>query len=127
MRHLLALDAANVMHRLEARQHEMVSLFSRLRTREPMLQVVHSWFTTAGFGELAKLEPHEQRAVNAFHAELGELRWYLQYTEDMPSTVRTTLALHVKQLEAAHRALSQTIGTPDDEGHPIISVASKRK
>ena len=49
VRHLIALDASNVMRRLEARHAEMVALFSRLRDRAPMLETVHSWFDTAGF------------------------------------------------------------------------------
>jgi hypothetical protein len=110
IRHLIALDAANVMRHLAARRDEMVSLFSRLRDREPMLSTVRSWFETVEFDALLSLHPGEQRAVNDFHHVLGELRWYLRYTEDMPSTVRTIVTQHSRALEAEYSKLIAALG-----------------
>lgn len=126
VRHLLALDAARVLKRLEVKQDEMVALFSRHRSREPMLTVLKSWFTSITFPELALLEPHEQKAVAAFHDALEELRWYVHYTDDMPSTVRTTLAVHARKLGELHRALTATIGAPADDGHPVVDGTAQR-
>jgi hypothetical protein len=122
VRHLIALDAANVMRRLLARQVEMVGLFSRLRDRAPMLQSVHSSFHSAGFPELVVLEPGEQAVVNAFYEELAELRWYFQYTEDMPTTVQATTALRVKTLAEAHARLTGIIGGPLSAGAPAVDA-----
>jgi hypothetical protein len=77
VRHLLAVDAATVMARLVKRQAEMVRLFSRLRDRSPLLEVVQSWFQSIKFSELACLEPREQKAITAFYERLADLRWYL--------------------------------------------------
>ena len=120
VRHLIALDAANVVRRLAQRQEEMVALFSRLRDRSPMLETVHSWFDSAGFPDLVLLEPGEQAVVNAFYEELGELRWYFQYTEDMPNTVLTTVAARVKRLGEAHARLVGIIGAPEEHGAPAV-------
>jgi hypothetical protein len=120
VRHLIALDAANLMVRLRARHDAMVGLFSRLRDRTPMLQTVHSWFLTADFRELAALEPFEQNAVNQFYSLVGELRWYLQYTEDMPALVRQKVANFVRRLVEAHLKLTQIIGPPDADGAPVV-------
>lgn len=122
VRHLIALDAANVMRRLLARQVEMVGLFSRLRDRAPMLQTVHSSFHSAGFPELVVLEPAEQAVVNAFYEELAELRWYFQYTEDMPTAVHATTALRVKALSEAHARLTGIIGAPQANGAPAVEA-----
>ncbi|MHB8418277.1 MAG: hypothetical protein ACYDCL_09385 [Myxococcales bacterium] len=110
IRHLLALDAKNVVDRLEVRLVEMVSLFSRLRDRGPLLTTVQSWFPSAGFGELAQLEPVEQRAVNDFYELLGQLRWYLQYTEDMPLQLERQVGLLFGRLQESHRRLTAVIG-----------------
>lgn len=120
VRHLIALDAANLMARLAARHDAMVSLFSRLRDRNPLLQTVHSWFLTADFAELAALEPFEQNAVNQFYSLVGELRWYLQYTEDMPALVRQKVTNFVRRLREAHLKLTQVIGPPDAAGAPVV-------
>lgn len=120
VRHLIALDAANLMVRLRGRHDAMVGLFSRLRDRSPMMQTVHSWFLTADFSELAALEPFEQNAVNQFYSLVAELRWYLQYTEDMPALVRTKVTNFVRRLGEAHLKLTQVIGPPDAAGAPVV-------
>ncbi|MBX5480300.1 MAG: hypothetical protein IRZ16_00405 [Myxococcaceae bacterium] len=127
MRHLIALDAQNVLRRLRARAEEMVSLFSRLRDRTPMIETARTWFLTITFSELSLLEPAEQKAVNAFYDALDELRWYLQYTEDMPGQVQTRLSQLLRALEEQHRALTLAIGHPDAEGARVVDAEVVRK
>ena len=122
VRHLLAIDAGNVMARLAARQDSMVSLFSRLRDREPMLIVLDTWFDSISFGELSVLTPYEQKRVNRFYALLAEVRWYLAYTEDMPLQVQTKLTVFARRLETAFRELVATIGPPEADGAPVVEV-----
>jgi hypothetical protein len=122
VRHLLAIDASNIMGRLAARQDSMVSLFSRLRDREPMLAVLNTWFDTITFSELATLEPTEQKSVNRFYELLAEVRWYLAYTEDMPGMVQTKLNSMLRRLEAAFRELVAVIGPPEADGMRIVEL-----
>jgi hypothetical protein len=122
VRHLIAVDATNVMARLRGRQVEMVSLFSRMRDRSPLLGVIHSWFHSITFGDLVKVEPAEQRAINQFYELLGEVRWYLQYTEDMPLQVQKRVTLFMRQLETKYRRLIEVIGPPDAEGAPVVEA-----
>lgn len=114
------------MTRLAARRHEMVGLFSRLRDRTPLLSPLQSWFDTAGFPQLALLEPGEQKAVNDFHELLGEVRWYLRYTEDMPTQVQHKLTQFVHRLETSYRKLVAAIGPPESHGAPVIEVEVKK-
>ena len=109
VRNLLALDAANIMRRLEARRSEMFVLFSRLRSREPMLSTRYS---SATFHELIHLPAHEQSVVDHFYECLDALRWYFTYTEDMPSTAQQTFNTLHRRLEEAHRKLVATLGHP---------------
>lgn len=122
VRHVLAMDAANVMKRLHTRQDEMVRLFSRLRDRSPLMATVHTWFTTITLAELQLLEPPEQHAVNAFYERLDELRWYLEYTEEMPTHVREKLTRHIRHLDESHRALTAAIGPADATGAPVVDA-----
>ena len=121
-RHQLALDAANVLTRIVSRQHEMVGLFSRLRDRSPMLEAIRSSFLTITFSDLAELSVVEQKSVNAFYELLDELRWYLQYTEDMPTQVLLKIATFVGKLETSHRALSLVIGPASADGAPVVEA-----
>ncbi len=125
VRHLIALDASAVMLRLINRIDEMIALFSRARNRTPMLETTDAWFFSITFGDLAALTAVEQRAVNAFYAQLSELRWYLSYTEDMPSSLREKVLLRLKQLETAHRVLVQAIGAPEGDGFAVVQATAK--
>ncbi|MFT3837275.1 MAG: hypothetical protein QM723_09800 [Myxococcaceae bacterium] len=122
IRHLIALDARNVMKRLASRRDEMVQLFSRLRDREPLLVAVHTWFVTITFSELSILEPPEQNAVASFYELLADLRWYLQYTQDMPGKLQQRLDQHLKELDERYRELTASIGPPDAKGGDVVDA-----
>lgn len=124
VRHLIALDAAQIMKRIELKQDEAVGLFSRLRTREGMIELCRSTFGSVTFSELARLSPPEQMATFGFHEQLDAMRWYVSYTEDMPSTVKSTVSQYVRKLEELHRELRARIGPPGGGGHPVIEPAS---
>lgn len=120
VRHLIALDATNVMRRLDARVDEMVSLFSRLRDRTPMLETIRSSFATCTFHDLTRLTIAEQSAVNAFYESLAELRWYLSYTEEMPQQVRKNVTRHHRLLQSAYLRLLDGLGAPSAEAGPVV-------
>lgn len=123
VRNLIALDAANIIRRLEVRRDEMIVLFSRLRSREPMLSTLASRFATATFHDMLSLPVQEQVAVNQFYERLDELRWYFTYTEDMPSTAQQTFNTLHRGLEEAHRELVSAIGPPARPGERTVVAA----
>ncbi len=122
VRNLIAIDASNVMARLAERMEEMVTLFSRLRDRSPLLTVIDSIYPTVTFAELARLSPVEQRAVNEFYELLADLRWYMQYTEDMPLQLQKRVIRLVGELEANHRLLTAVIGRPDSDVAAVLEA-----
>lgn len=123
VRNLIALDAALIMRRLEARRDEMFILFSRLRSREPMLTTIATRFNSATFHDLVNLPEPDQAVVHGFYERLDEMRWYFTYTEDMPSTVQQTfIALH-RRLEDAYRLLVVALGPPAPPDAPVVVEA----
>jgi len=112
VRNLIALDAAHLMRRLEARRGEMFILFSRLRSRAPMLETLATRYTSATFHELMHLPAREQSVVDYFYECLDTMRWYFTYTEDMPSTAQQTFSTLHRRLEEAHRKLVAILGLP---------------
>lgn len=112
VRNLIAQDAENIMRRLEARRDEMFALFSRLRSREPMLTTLSTRYTSATFHELVHLPARDLAVVNHFYETLDGLRWYFTYTEDMPSTAQQTFIAMHRRLEEAHRKVVATLGPP---------------
>jgi hypothetical protein len=121
VRNLIALDSASIMRRLEARRGEMFVLFSRLRSREPMLSTLATRYASATFHDLMNLPAREQSVVDHFYECLDALRWYFTYTEDMPSTAQQTFNTLHRRLEEAHRKLVATIGHPvTPEGATVV-------
>lgn len=114
------------MARLRLRQEEMIQLFSRLRDRAPLLTTLQTHFLSIGFGELVVLPPTEQVALHRFHDLLAELRWYFQYTTDMPLTVQTTVKLRLKAIEEAYLVLEAVLGAPEPEA-PVVVVKAKKR
>lgn len=112
VRHLITLDALRLMKRVDTRQEEAVGLFSRLRTRDGLIDLCRTSFGSVTFTELARLNPPEQSAVFAFHDVVDALRWYVSFTEDMPSTVKSTVSQYVRKLEERHRDLVAHLGPP---------------
>jgi hypothetical protein len=128
VRNLIALDAALIMRRLEARRDEMFMLFSRLRSREPMLTTITTRFNSATFHDLVHLPEREQAVVHGFHDRLDEMRWYFTYTEDMPSTVQQTFAALYRRLEEAYRVLVVALGPPvTPDAAVVVEVVAVRQ
>ncbi|GHH03003.1 hypothetical protein JJE73_24105 [Comamonas sp. JC664] len=127
VRNLLAMDAAGIMRRLDARKDEMFALFSRLRSREPLLDTITSRYASGAFDQLIHLPEQEQAVVDLYYARLEELRWYFTYTEDMPGTAQLIFSKLHKRLEEAYRVLVVTLGPPmPPDGARVVDVEAVR-
>jgi hypothetical protein len=115
VRHLLALDATAVMRRLADRRDEMVRIFAHQRDRRALVEPLRSTFDTVRFSDLAILSVPEQRVVHDFHEALDDLRWYLQYTVDMPGTLEQRLHHYLRTLAGTFEKLAQKLGTVPSE------------
>lgn len=89
--HLLALEVARVVHALEDRRSMIVRVWSRHRSREPLLDALFTRWRTVGLPELAMVAPEAVEPLEAFHRQVADLVTYARYTEDMPVTLSDTL------------------------------------
>lgn len=122
--HLVALDATALVRRLQERQHEMLSAFSRLRDREGLLGAMRNFGLTARFEDLAVLAPEVQREVASFYELVDELRWYFQFTTDMPGALADRFTAHRLRLQAAHERLAQALELATEP--PTVDVSTTR-
>lgn len=128
VRNLLAMDAASIMRRLEARRDEMFNLFSRLRSREPLLETIASRYADGAFEHLLHLPEQEQAVVDRYYSTLDEMRWYFTYTEDMPGTAHVNFTKLHKRLEEAYRVLVVTLGPPvSADGARVVDAEVLRR
>jgi hypothetical protein len=127
VRNLIALDAANVIARMEARKDELIPLFSKLRDREPLLGTLRSWFPSATFRDLSVLDAPQQTAVSTFYEQLDQLRWYFHYTVDMPSAAQHVFVQHHRRLVRAYTMLLSSLGPPVTEAEAIPLAPGRRR
>jgi hypothetical protein len=122
VRHLIALDAQDVFLRIRDQHEEAVALFSRLRTRDALTDLCRTLYASITFADLARLSPAEHKVIAAFYACVEQLRWYVRFTEDMPSTVKSTVAQFHRRLEHLHRELTIALGPPEADGHRTVNA-----
>ncbi|NNB86686.1 hypothetical protein HJC10_19955 [Corallococcus exiguus] len=128
VRNLLALDAAGIMRRLAARREDMFLLFSRLRSRGPLVETVASRYADGAFAQLIHLTEQEQAVVDHFYGRLDELRWYFTYTEDMPGTAHQTFNSLHRRLEESYRLFVDTLGLPvQPDGVRVVNAEAVRQ
>ncbi|MFY1829274.1 hypothetical protein ACN47A_25375 [Myxococcus fulvus] len=128
VRNLIAMDAAGIMRRLEARRDEMFALFSRLRSRGPLLETIASRYAEGAFEQLIHLPEQEQAVVDRYYTHLDELRWYFTYTEDMPGTAQVNFIKLHKRLEESYRVLVVTLGPPvSADGARVVDAEVLRR
>lgn len=112
--YLLALEIATIVDDLEARQAFLIDLWGRHRDRGPFLDTVFSRFRTLDFNDLALLETETVAKVHAFYKELDEFRLYLQFTEEMPTSLADAYVWQVTRLNAfAEVAVDALGGAPE--------------
>jgi hypothetical protein len=129
--HLVALDATNLLRRLDERHLEMVSGFSRLRDREALMTSLRCFGLTARFEDVAALPPKVQLAVTNFYELVDDLRWYFQFTVDMPGALAEKFTTHRLRLVDSHAALAKALEAaaraPRAKPPVVKRIASSRR
>jgi hypothetical protein len=96
---LLKLDIKNLFRRLASRKNEYIMIFALKRSREHFNTVFASRYEQAGFDELAYCSEETITALDQFYSHVEEIKWYLDYTEDMPNMVEDELSRMFHKLE----------------------------
>lgn len=87
LRRLVAMEIDRIIGDLELRRDFLIEIWSRHRDRGPFIDTVFSRWRTLAMADLALLDSEAAVACEAFYHELDELRFYFQFTQDMPTTM----------------------------------------
>lgn len=110
LRHLLALEIQRMVEHLAQREAFIVQVWSRYRSREPLLDTIFSRWSTVGSDDLVGLDPDALVAVQAFYDEVDALRMYARFTEDMPTTLQERLEGWRKRLTPLAATAVEALG-----------------
>jgi hypothetical protein len=109
---LLALEVTRIVDGLDARRPQLVTLWSRTRSRVPFQELLFTRWRTVGVEALLELDADALAALEAFHAAVDDLRLYATFTEDMPTTMADRLDVAVRELAALGDAALAALGDP---------------
>lgn len=106
---LLKLEIERIMFDVEFRKDVLFKLWSKERTREPLLRTLHSRFFELSFNSLILLPKSLFKKVDSFYKTLDDLTFYVTYTEDMPHTMKTTFDMFLKELKHKFEILDKEL------------------
>jgi hypothetical protein len=96
---LLSIDANHLFDKIKSRTSDCVHLFSLHRTRDHYNTLFKNKFESTPVSELKHLSDEMILAFTDFYFQIDELKWYLFYTEDMPTQIEDHLSYSISLLE----------------------------
>ena len=106
---LIKNDSKRLYERVQLRAPEYMLVFNQKRTREHFRAVYNHRYDSTNIAELKLLSQELIIALDRFYTKIDEVRWYLYYTEDMPTTVEDKLYHSLAQLEKLYFSLEMYI------------------
>lgn len=103
---LLKLDAQRLFERIKSRSHEYLYEFSLKRSREHFAPIFYNRYEETGIKELLLCGEDVIVSLDQFYAKVEEMKWYLNVTQDMPSTVETKVLAKIREIEKLHTTLN---------------------
>ncbi len=96
---ILKLDAQGLYERIKEREREYIGVFAQKRTREHFPAVFKTRYDGTSLNDLKHCSEDVIIALDKFHRNVDEMRWYLMITEDMPGTVTDKLVVMISNLD----------------------------
>lgn len=105
LRRLLAMEIDRIVEDMELRREFLLDTWSRHRDRGPFIDTVFNRWRTLSMVDLALIEADAMEACEAFYRELEDFQLYMQFTQDMPTTLAERYDIALKHI-AAYGALA---------------------
>jgi hypothetical protein len=103
---LLVFEIQRIVRHLRIRRTMLVKTWSRFRAREPFLETMFSRWRTLDLRDLALLPEHVHQPLEMFFEELDDFRYYVSFTDDMPTTLEDQYDVSLARLtDAAENAV----------------------
>ncbi len=103
---LLKLDSKRLFERIKDREIEYIAIFSIKRTREHFKDIFRNRYRDIPIEDLKKCGQEVIVGLDNFYSLVEEMQWYLNHTENMPSTVEDHVKVYIKKLSQLYETLS---------------------
>jgi len=119
---VIAIEVLRIIEDIGHRREFLVEVWSRHRTRAPLLDTVFTRWNTLGFLELRELDTETAVFLDAFHREVERLRLYLGFTEDMPATLDHRIhVMHERLTELGDKVIETVGGRPERPEYELLN------
>jgi hypothetical protein len=102
---ILKLDAEALFQRIILWRDEYLAVFSARRSRQHFVDVFFHRYREVKIDDLKQFSPELVVALDQFYREVDQLAWYLQCTEDMPTTVAGRVDAGIHRIESFYQFL----------------------
>ena len=103
---LLKLDAKRLFERIQDREPEYMYVYSNKRTREHFKDIFKNRYESVGISDLKKCGQEVIIGLDNFYSMVDEMRWFLNHTEEMPSTVEMKVKGYIRHLKPLYETLN---------------------
>ena len=92
---LIKLDANNLYSRIKSRRDDYLRVFSMKRTRQHYNEVFKNKYMDTPLSDLKLIKDETVLILDEFYSRANNLKWYLEYTEDMPTQIEDHLSFEI--------------------------------
>ncbi|MFH1727542.1 MAG: hypothetical protein ABIA04_03895 [Pseudomonadota bacterium] len=96
---LLLNEIERVVDNVEFRRDLLFKIWSGYRTRKPFISTLKSGYFDLPLTELADFQVETLISLEAFYRNLDQLTFYIEYTEDMPTTMKKSFDIQFEKLK----------------------------
>ncbi len=100
------LDIDRIFNKLTRDLDEIIHIFALKRTREHFNSVFQNKYSDATVAELKYCEEEVIIGIHQFYDKIDDLKWYLDYTEDMPGSVELTMKRYINELRPLYEMVT---------------------
>ena len=116
--HLIKLEISRILDDLDLRRDFLIDVWSKPRDRGPFLDTIANRWSGLGFADLVFLEPQNATILDTFYREIHEFRFYLMFTEEMPTTLARTYDEYAERITEIGKIALDALGGPPER--PLI-------
>lgn len=102
---ILRNDSRRLFERIKFRKTDYLSILSLKRTREHFKDIFLSIYNTITIPQLSLVSEDVLMALDEFYSAAEKLKWYLNHSEDMPLTMKDSVALQIRDIESKYELL----------------------
>ena len=106
---IFRIEIDKVYNRIKERSYEAVHVFAANRTRAPFQTIFDHRYNKTNVSEIVHCSSDLIVALEKFFTEVDSIKWYLDYTQDMPGTVRGRLDQSIRELGRSYEMASVLI------------------